>query len=166
MLYILTLADLLHPSLAQLPGEYIPAYMLQGTMGNLSTIAISVYSQVLIYNWVNRGTIVVTCSPSGMGLKPMILWLRVRCANHPAITTRQSILCKLSSCSRRLAIGHWRHLLKHTRYLPSPDRWRIFCLLDCLFCLQVSDALIIIGKVTAGLPIHYWPADYTSIKNL
>ena len=49
-LYILLpLADLLHPSAAQLPGEYTPAYALQGATDNLSTIAISVYSQVLIY---------------------------------------------------------------------------------------------------------------------
>ncbi len=46
-------------------GEYTPAYTLQGATGNLSTIAISVYSQVLIYGWVNRGTIVATCSPHG-----------------------------------------------------------------------------------------------------
>ena len=49
-LYILLpLADLLHPSPAQLPGEYTPAHTLQGATGNLGTIAISVYSQVLIY---------------------------------------------------------------------------------------------------------------------
>ena len=48
-LYILPLADLLHPSPGQLPGEYTPAYTLQGAMGNLRTIAISVYRQVLIY---------------------------------------------------------------------------------------------------------------------
>ncbi len=98
-LYILlSLADLLYPSPAQLPGEYIPAYTLQGTMGNLSTIAISVYSQVLIYGWVNRGTLVVTRSPRRTvslsrlalaGLEPTILWLGVRRANHSAIATRQ-----------------------------------------------------------------------------
>ncbi len=49
-LYILLpLADLFNPSPAQLPGEYTPAYTLQGATGNLGTIAISVYSQVLIY---------------------------------------------------------------------------------------------------------------------
>ncbi len=65
-LYILlSLVDLLYLSPAQLPGEYTPAYMLWGATGNLSTIAISVYSQVLIYGWVNRGTIVATRSPRG-----------------------------------------------------------------------------------------------------
>ncbi len=46
---LLPLADLLYLSPTQLPGEYTPTYTLQGTMGNLSTIAISVYRQVLIY---------------------------------------------------------------------------------------------------------------------
>ncbi len=31
------------------PGEYTPAHTLQGATGNLGTIALSVYSQVLIY---------------------------------------------------------------------------------------------------------------------
>ncbi len=66
VLYILLpLADLLHPSTAQLHGVYTRAYTLQGITGNLSTIAISVYCKVLIYGWVNRGIIVVTRSPRG-----------------------------------------------------------------------------------------------------
>ncbi len=40
---------LLHPTRAQLPGEYTPAYTFQGATDNLSTNAISVYRQVLIY---------------------------------------------------------------------------------------------------------------------
>ena len=48
-LYIITPADLLHPSPVQIPGEHTPAYMLQGAMVNQSTIAISVYHQILIY---------------------------------------------------------------------------------------------------------------------
>ncbi len=52
-LHIITLGDLLHPSPAQLPGEYTPADTLQGATGNLSTIAISVYSQVLIL-WLSE----------------------------------------------------------------------------------------------------------------
>ncbi len=37
------MADLLHPSPAQLPEEYTPAHMLQeDATGNLSTIAISI----------------------------------------------------------------------------------------------------------------------------
>ncbi len=65
-LYILLpLSDLLHPSPAELPGEYPPAHTLQDAMGNLDTIAISGYSQVLIYGWVNWGTIVATRSLHG-----------------------------------------------------------------------------------------------------
>ncbi len=36
---LLPMADLLHPSPAQLPGEYTPAHTIQGATGNLSTIA-------------------------------------------------------------------------------------------------------------------------------
>ena len=43
------MAELLHPSPVQLLGQYTPAYTLQGAMGNPSTVAISVYRQVLIY---------------------------------------------------------------------------------------------------------------------
>ena len=59
------MADLLPPSPAQLPGEYTPDHTLQGATGSLGTIAISVYSQVLIYSWVNQGNIVATRSPHG-----------------------------------------------------------------------------------------------------
>ncbi len=59
---LLSLTHLLHPSPAQLNGEYTAAYTLQGT-GNPSTIAISVYRQVLLYGGVDRGTSVVTLSP-------------------------------------------------------------------------------------------------------
>ncbi len=46
--------------------EYTPAYRIQGATGNPSTMAVSAYRQVLIYRWVNRGTIVITCSPRGL----------------------------------------------------------------------------------------------------
>ncbi len=46
---LLSLSGQLHPSSAQLPGEYPPAYTFQCATGNLSTIAISLYSQVFIY---------------------------------------------------------------------------------------------------------------------
>ncbi len=46
----LSLADLLYPSPAQLRGSIHPLVnTLQGDTGNLRTIAISVYSQVLFY---------------------------------------------------------------------------------------------------------------------
>ncbi len=70
----------------------------QGATGTLSKIAVSVYSQVLIYGWVNWGPIVTTHSPHGTvlmsqlvlaELEPTMLWLGVRRANHSAIATRQ-----------------------------------------------------------------------------
>ena len=49
-----------NPSPTHLFGEYAHAYPLQGATGNPSTITVSAYSQVLIYSWVNWGTIVNT----------------------------------------------------------------------------------------------------------
>ncbi len=95
-LYILLpLADLLHPSPAQLPGEYTPVYTFQGARSNLSTIAIAIYRQVYSFTaeWTEASLSLPVAHAGGLlmsqlactGLEPTILWLGVRRVNHLAI---------------------------------------------------------------------------------
>ncbi len=72
---------------------YIALYLAKA-MGNPSIIAICVYCQVLIYGWVNQGTIAITHRPYrrvfdqandfSATLECTMLWLRFWQVNHSA----------------------------------------------------------------------------------
>ncbi len=124
--------------------------MLQGATGNLSTIAISVYRQVLIYGLVNRGTIVVTSSPCGTVFdKPSGFSgtrthdLVVGSPNHLTIFTImfmyiQSLPNTLLHSNHAVAcvlippVFHWAHL--HDIHFLKVSR---LCS-DTLFCVHIA----------------------------
>ncbi len=98
-------------------------HTLQGATGNLGTIAISVYCQVLIFGWVNRGTIVVAhagqflmSKVAPVGLKPTILWLGVRRTYHLAIAAQ---------CLRRSLINAQAHHNSRPQPLSSISHWSV-----------------------------------------